>query len=326
MFLTESYYNGYNGITADPICGMEIINEAENMWHDLEVGMIKLEHTAIVNEDASLLNEGVKEYFTKAKEFFIKTGNKFLEFIQKVIMKWQEIQMKIQSKLMNVDKLVDKIKFQGTVELGVSKKIIDIAQAVAKGEVIDKVLNLGTTIAKQFETSTGDIDSKAESLMETIKTEAEKISSDGLNLSDNDTTLDLSNKSEVKRILNFIKNDRPKAIKTLQNAKKQFAKMIKSAVAGAAKECPLIGKFGNQSISVVKKAINSLITIINRVSVIALKVINAAKSKKATKDSLEKKVGKEEWRTYRGSGITNKSYKNYNSKKSESYSILDSFM
>ena len=65
----------------------------------LTMSMIALEHTAIVNEDASLLAEGGREFLNKAKGIITGIAKKIAAWFQGII-------AKVQTKLTNITKLV----------------------------------------------------------------------------------------------------------------------------------------------------------------------------------------------------------------------------
>jgi hypothetical protein len=58
------------GITPDLAGGYRIISETTEQWFNLREKMMRLEHSAIVNEDQNLLSEGVSEFFNKIVNIF----------------------------------------------------------------------------------------------------------------------------------------------------------------------------------------------------------------------------------------------------------------
>jgi hypothetical protein len=103
IYLSES-----NEVPSDPMYCVQMLMEEEEAWHNLEIAMIKAEHTAIVNEDTMLLEAADDDFKTKARKFFQDFGQQFLRYVDQVINKWTEVQLKIMSRTKKLDKL-DKI-------------------------------------------------------------------------------------------------------------------------------------------------------------------------------------------------------------------------
>lgn len=62
-----------------------IIMESNEMIHNLNMSVIKLEHHAIINDDTVLFNEGYNEMVTRLLEIIKKTVSKLKEWFRKVL-------------------------------------------------------------------------------------------------------------------------------------------------------------------------------------------------------------------------------------------------
>lgn len=97
-----------------------IMMESNEMVHNLNISMIKLEHHAIINENEKLLNEGAKEMATKLIEIIKKTLLKIKEWFRKVLSFIAEKLSKLK-KLKNVED-TSKDDFKDSPDMEVKNK------------------------------------------------------------------------------------------------------------------------------------------------------------------------------------------------------------
>lgn len=103
MFLTESTTNVVDneyGLTGAPYEGYKLLYESEVAWGKLQLGMVKLEHDAIMNEDEKLMDEGEKTFGQKVKGWLEAAKKAFMAFIEKVKETWHKISAKVQTTLL----------------------------------------------------------------------------------------------------------------------------------------------------------------------------------------------------------------------------------
>lgn len=169
MYMSNKKYDENTGYftesgldISDPMYMQELLLEEERAWHELEISMIKCEHTAIVSEDSALLEAADDDFKTKARKFFEDFGQQFLRYVDSVINKWTEIQLKIMSRTKNLDKMKKYIetKFKNRYNKTKGKKnqinnlTIDVDEmAIAVGRTLAKQKSSIVTMINVFESS-----------------------------------------------------------------------------------------------------------------------------------------------------------------------------
>jgi hypothetical protein len=118
MFLNENYQNEEevvleHEVEADDSISeateasmFEIVMESQQELHNLQMSMIRLEHTAVISEDTALLEAGVKEYFTKAIEWLKKAWTSIKSWF---VALFKKIQVMFSSTKTLVDKYGSKL-------------------------------------------------------------------------------------------------------------------------------------------------------------------------------------------------------------------------
>jgi hypothetical protein len=148
MFLDESYdlYNESSSsdiaMTADPYWGAQIICEAVEAYNKIDMAMINLEHTAIVNEDAALLEEGKKSFGAKVKQVGKNAKERFLMWLAKVHEAWSNLTTKIKTTIFSKRDTLEKAK----KAFGVNQKSGDALEG--KGNKINIALKVGDEFYK----------------------------------------------------------------------------------------------------------------------------------------------------------------------------------
>jgi len=84
--------------------GMEIANEATELYSKLCMNMMKVEHKAIMTENASMLSEAEDTFIEKAKAIAKRAYNKFIAFLEKVKASWGKLVSSIQAMFFNTSK------------------------------------------------------------------------------------------------------------------------------------------------------------------------------------------------------------------------------
>jgi len=284
MFLTEgTKLNTVPAISASPTTGWQMLYESEMAWHKLEMGMTRLEHSAIVREDHSLLQEGVKEFFSKAKKWFQWAGQEFLRYLDKVIDTWVNIQNKIRTWLMNVDDLKKKVNNKGIkikasylAVLGKAKTIANSADKIK--EFVDKARD--DAEKNKSDEATMYQDEKDTKNLMANKGIAQTFAgvpglADLLSAPASETGFGANSNmykdAEAKELtpdvlteaINFAKDGRVKCIKTLQYARNSFAKIINMGIRNADAESENVKAIKRQS-SKVREVLNKWISLINK--------------------------------------------------------------
>jgi len=111
--------------------------EAEEFWGSYNLALAKVEHEAIVSENAELLNEAVSDWVEKVKQFFKKLWNAFTSFVKWV---WGEIKSVFQKRHVwvkqNKNAILDGARAAETAGKKVTWKL-----NLAEIEKIDKALD-----------------------------------------------------------------------------------------------------------------------------------------------------------------------------------------
>lgn len=323
MFLDESY-NYNSGVSADPMYGAKLIQEASDEWNDLCMKMIKLEHTAIVQEDAGLLQEGIKEFGKSVADHAKYAGQKFLEYLEEVRIQWSKIQASIATKICNptmVQTLLNKVNDNklGKISTNFSREKLNLAI-----DIIKDISNLRTDLdnltnykfmdgkditAKEIGNHISDRSKKYIN-----KSNLQKIVDKMQDIPVNDTPIQVT-RTDVQAAINFLKN-RPIAIKNIELMKKYVKIAINETIKNAKSDTKLKKK---NIVVAVQRYCNSIILSINSGTSVAIKVCNAVKQKTVASNKQYKDARK----------LARQGHNNYvatkNVSKITSESVLDLF-
>jgi hypothetical protein len=238
MFLVENVNsfnrtnNEFSNITADPSCGYEIIMECEDTINKLSMAMIKLEHKAIMNEDANLLNEGIKEFGGKVADTLKRAGQKFLVFLEKTIVAWTNLQAKLSTMFLSTDKVQEMINNSKSGKIKIKGNISKAFDAIKK--IQQNVNDLVNVSGMHATTVKGDdFDDKnyhekgiAKGGAKMLSNEIDKFASEGESVV---TT------QAIQSALNFIKSGRTIVIAKLKDARNRYKTTLKEAIKEAEK-------------------------------------------------------------------------------------------
>lgn len=310
MFLSENYTNVSENVSADPMYGMQLIQEATESYNELCMKMIKLEHTAIVNEDAALLEAGVKDFGNKFTEWVKVTAKKFVEFLERVRVQWSNLTASISSKFLNRD--VIEVMNRKLREGKFNVKLDSAKWADAK-ETVNMFANASTfvTVAEGM-VGNDDVKASEKSIKEMLKMKipaCQKIFKWKEMPSDNETDVPVT-KDLVNGALNFLKQ-RPTAVKNIQVFKSGVTKIANKLIASSKS-----GKTPKKNILVEFQSVcNEMIIAVNKATSMAIRICNAVyvKGASGTSEKAAKKTVKKEQPTI------------YTKNAAVSESVLDQF-
>lgn len=242
MFFLENAYLEDVQPTNMGLEGLEgaliITNECDEMWYNLREKMMKLEHTAIVNEDAYLLQEGKASFMDNVKKIFEKM-KKAVEELFRRFMDW------VMRFVATDKKLVERLSSaRGGKSVKIKGYKYDGLQAV--GEVL-----LGSTTLADKITAKTDEEVSAESIYSALATE---LKVEGKVTSSSEFIKALNIKIQGAESKFEFDIDRDVVINVLKTAKDEIAKakraksavqaMLNNGVKGAAHAGKAINKAG----------------------------------------------------------------------------------
>lgn len=168
MFFNESHnYNKIDvqptnlGITGDAAGAYRIIAESAEEWYTLREKMMRLEHTAIVTEDAMLLEAGVNDFIGKIVAFFKKVWAKIKELWQKFMVFFNQYTMNAKKFITKYEKVIRNKSYSGFKFKGYTFKGLNDGEAATAG--IKKVVNEAMGISNGIVTAIERASKKGES-------------------------------------------------------------------------------------------------------------------------------------------------------------------
>jgi len=310
MFLSEGYENVNEEIGADPIYAMQIMQEATEEWNDICMKMIKLEHTAIMKEDAELLAEGAKEALHRFKNNVIVLGKKLIEYLERVRVQWSKLQASIATKILNPDKVravLAAVNYKNNAKIMLPAdydrcvKIVDemsnVVDSIVKAIKTGKPGNLGKTGAEvgrevSGKSLVGYDETKNEAITRILK---------NTNFDEFEKEREVTIKEgTVKAALNFLKK-RPVAIKNIEVMKRAVTEVQNAVIADMDKTDRPQAK---NSLVILQSAFNKVIIKINKMTTYAVKICNAIKPNKETGvTSKDYNRGVENYRNMKGAYV-----------------------
>lgn len=281
MFLQENAIalNEETGITSDPMSMVSVLQEATDNWNDICMKMIKLEHTAIVNNDVALLEAGTKEAVGKFIEAVKRLGQKILEFLERVRVQWSKVQAAIQTKFVNQEAVNNLIKKMGNTQIKYTVALPKEYKAALasvnefsnmSNDVISTCKDVANDLSGGYQspdynqalTKQGFKDAKAARLEQKLEK---------LKWVDSPETQVNLTKQDVQAALTFLKN-RATAVKNLETMKKGTTLIMKAEIAKLEKTQKADGKM---TLVLYQRAINKLIIGINKATTIAVRICHA---------------------------------------------------
>lgn len=286
MFLTNTKALKNDArITPDPSTGWKMLYESEVKWHEIEMAMIKCEHSAIVNENVVLYNEGVAEYKEKAKKWFAFIRQEFLRYLDKVIDTWVNLQNKVRTWFFDEDaanKRIDKLESDAEVKIPARTAAflqsgIDFA---AKGirtfkNDVDKSVKLihdAMKKGKGMSTAQSEYKKAGEYTQDNFLDAIERKAGSG------DVPFNANEaKAWLKKAVTFIKNDRINAVKALQYARNAFVKVMNECLKHEDTDADDLSDM-RTAINGFRKNVNEYITLINKATNATMSIIKKLKA------------------------------------------------
>lgn len=259
MFLDENTVTT-TAVSADPMYGAQLIQEASEEWNELCMKMIKLEHTAIVSEDANLLEAGIKDFAKKAEAHIKLAAQKFIEYLERVRVEWTKIQAAVMSKFVNADVI-------NAVLAKLKNDKVKMQMDKTKWDANMKVLETWSKAASWNNFVLGQNKSQLEK-----GAAAEK----NIFASADNTTEVVVDQTLVKQAVSFLKN-RAVAVKNLQAVKANYAKEANEEIKKMKSANRKMETKSN--LVVLQRYINGQIIALNKCTSIAIKICNAVKVK-----------------------------------------------
>jgi hypothetical protein len=332
MFLSEGYVSANEEVSADPVYAMQIMQEATDDWNDICMKMIKLEHTAIMQEDAELLAEGAKEALHRFKNNIIVFGKKFIEFLERVRVQWSKIQASIATKWLNPDKvkaIYESVKYNQKAKITLPAEYNDMVKLVDKmsGVINDITDHIAKTVKKAF-TSGSILGKEVNKEMNgtSLKGYDESTSEGIARILRNNSFEEFSKEKDtqitdkvVTTAINFLKK-RPVAIKNIEVMKKAVTQIQNVLISEMDKNDKPQAK---NDLVVLQSAFNKVIIKINKMTTYAIKICTAATavSKDTGVTARDRNRGADNYRNMKGAWVDKPQGKT----KALKESVLDMF-
>lgn len=281
MFLTENYmYEAGDGaevktddfkeleesgmgsvITADLSTFTEAMYFAEKAWSNLSMKMVRLEHTAIVNNDSSLMSEGLRDMADRAAEWFKEMWEKIKAFVDRVIKRVED--MFDNRNLKRFASVVSSYTGGGTV----SKRV-----AVEWNTL--KLQGVTAAVRQMIGATTTSTDTRDQFIEELQNMAGDREAARQATGSDAQQPLDVG---IVRDAYKYVSGDRRQMLRAMQDAKKAAQKVSNEGIKAArgSKDHAAVSQW-RRNMTMLNTGISLVTKILNRANSAALRILSAA--------------------------------------------------
>lgn len=330
MFLNESSFRGIKSTPAnradgDIATGINIMLEAEQNWNEMTMQMIRLEHTAIVNNNRRLLSEGGKEYLNKVKQWFKDLYAKIKNFIAQAIANILEF-------IANLEKV--KKSFPESNEVGVAiSKLKGSDRKIKTYKNFNDMIEGLKKVPEEFGKYNIDANNPEETLI--LLKRLEELTSEEIKKKDEKGEIDFTPGIYKNAKEYLYGNYRKKAIRTLKDFEKKAKNTADAGIRAANDQLKNIDKPTSDDRKAKKNNVSDfkkMLTYVQRFTVFTARCVNNAsiesfkvmnKGKSVVKKS-DKKAKKDKKKKNQKSDALNAPLTG-DGKQLESYSLLDQF-